>query len=187
MKVTPTELAGVFVIEPQVYGDERGFFVEQFHADRYAEAGMPGMKALQFNHSRSARGTLRGLHFQHPRGQDKLVWVVRGAVFDVAVDVRRGSPTFGNWVGCELSAINHRQLFIPAGFAHGFVVTSDQADFNYLCGEYYAPACEQGVAWNDPAVGIRWPACGELTLSDRDRRAPLLADVETLPAYEPGP
>ncbi len=183
VKVTGTELEGVFVVEPELHGDERGFFVEQFNAERYVAAGLPDIAPLQFNHSRSARGTLRGLHFQHPRGQDKLVWVASGCVFDVAVDVRRGSPTFGQWTGCELSADNHLQLFVPAGFAHGFVVTSEQADFMYACSDYYAPDCEHAVAYNDPSIGIRWPENLELTLSDRDRAAPLLVDADGLPDY----
>ena len=181
MKVTPTELPEVLIVEPRVFGDARGHFYESFHAARYAEAGIRG-PFVQDNHSRSVRGTLRGLHFQEPRAQGKLVQVLRGKVYDVAVDVRRGSPRFGRWVGVELSDEQPRQLWVPPGFAHGFCVLSDGADFFYKCTELYAPECERSVAWNDPAIGIRWPIA-EPILSAKDGQAPLLAAAPVLPTY----
>ena len=181
MKVTPTELPEVLLVEPRVFGDARGFFLETFQAERYATAGIPG-HFVQDNLSRSAKGTLRGLHFQEPRAQGKLVLVLHGAVWDVAVDVRRGSPRFGRWVGLELSEENRRQLWIPPGFAHGFCVVSDTADFFYKCTELYAPETERVVRWDDPALGIRWPIAAPL-LSAKDRAAPTLADAPVLPVY----
>jgi len=181
MKVTPTELPEVLLVEPRVFGDARGFFLETFQAERYAAAGIPG-HFVQDNLSRSAKGTLRGLHFQEPRAQGKLVLVLHGAVWDVAVDVRRGSPRFGRWVGLELSEENRRQLWIPPGFAHGFCVVSDTADFFYKCTELYAPETERVVRWDDPALGIRWPIAAPL-LSAKDRAAPTLADAPVLPVY----
>lgn len=183
MKVTPTELPGVLLVEPQLFGDARGFFLESFHAERYAAAGIPG-PFVQDNLSRSTRGTLRGLHFQEPAGQGKLVQVLRGAVWDVAVDVRRGSPTFGAWVGMELNEDTRQQLWIPAGFAHGFCVLSESADFFYKCTAFYTPAAERAVRWDDPALGIRWPVQAPL-LSPKDATAPLLADAPLLPLYRP--
>jgi len=181
MKVRPTELPEVLLVEPRTLGDPRGFFLEAFHAERYAAVGIEG-PFVQDNLSRSVKGTVRGLHFQEPRAQGKLVLVLRGAVWDVAVDVRRGSPRFGAWVGLELSEDNRRQLWIPRGFAHGFCVLSDSADFFYKCTELYAPEAERAVRWNDPALGIRWPVEVPL-LSAKDRDAPLLADASVLPAY----
>jgi len=181
MKVVPTELPEVLIIEPEVHGDSRGFFYESFQARRYAEAGITGT-FVQDNLSRSVRGTLRGLHFQEPRGQGKLLQVLRGAVWDVAVDVRRGSPRFGRWVGLELSESTPRQLWIPPGFAHGFCVLSDSADFFYKCTEVYAPECERSIAWNDPAIGIPWPV-SEPLLSPKDRVAPPLSEAPVLPSY----
>ncbi|HET9156576.1 MAG TPA: dTDP-4-dehydrorhamnose 3,5-epimerase [Myxococcaceae bacterium] len=181
MKVIPTELPEVLIVEPKVFGDSRGFFYESFQATRYAEAGIPG-PFVQDNLSRSVRGTLRGLHFQEPKGQGKLVQVLRGAVWDVAVDVRRGSPRFGRWVAVELSETSARQLWIPRGFAHGFCVVSDSADFFYKCTELYAPECERAIAWNDPAIGITWPV-GSPILSAKDAAAPPLADAPVLPSY----
>ena len=183
MKVTPTELPGVLIVEPQVFGDARGFFLESFHAERYAAAGIPG-PFVQDNLSRSARGTLRGLHFQEPAPQGKLVQVLRGAVWDVAVDVRRGSPHFGSWVGVELMEDVPRQLWIPPGFAHGFCVLSESADFFYKCTAFYTPSAERAVRWDDPALGIRWPVQTPL-LSAKDAAAPLLADAPVLPLYRP--
>ena len=180
MNVVPTPLPGVLLVEPRAFGDARGFFFESFREERYATAGIVG-PFVQDNVSRSARGILRGLHFQEPKGQGKLVFVTRGSVFDVAVDVRRGSPTFGKSYGVELSDENHRQLWIPAGFAHGFCVTSDFADFVYKCTEYYAPEHERSVAWNDPDLAITWPIA-EPTLSAKDRAAPRLRDVTILPS-----
>jgi dTDP-4-dehydrorhamnose 3,5-epimerase len=181
MKVIPAELPEVLIIEPRMHGDSRGFFFESFQAGRYAEAGVPG-PFVQDNLSRSVRGTLRGLHFQEPRAQGKLVQVLRGSVFDVAVDVRRGSPTFGRWVAVELSEATPRQLWIPPGFAHGFCVLSESADFFYKCTELYAPEAERSIAWNDPAIGIRWPV-SEPLLSAKDRVAPRLQDAPVLPQY----
>ena len=181
MKVTPTELPEVLLVEPKVHGDDRGHFYELFHEQRYAEAGIRG-PFVQDNHSRSVHGTLRGLHFQEPCPQGKLVQVLRGRVWDVAVDVRRGSPRFGRWVGIELSGDTPRQLWIPPGFAHGFCVLSDSADFFYKCTELYAPECDRSIAWNDPAIGIRWPLAEPL-LSSKDRAAPTLARAPVLPAY----
>lgn len=182
MKVTETAIPGVLLIEPKVFGDDRGFFLETFHAQRYADAGIPG-PFVQDNYSRSAKGTLRGLHFQEPQPQGKLVQVVAGAVFDVAVDIRRGSPTFGKWVGVELSAENRRQLWVPPGFAHGFCVTSESADFQYKCTALYAPQNERSILWNDPDLGITWPLSGDPKLSAKDAAAPRLKDAPLLPTY----
>ena len=184
MQVTEQRVPGVLLIEPKVFGDARGYFKETFSAQRYADAGVVGT-FVQDNVSKSARGILRGLHLQHPQGQGKLVSVTRGAVYDVAVDVRQGSPHFGQWVGVELSEDNHRQLWIPPGFAHGFCVTSEEAVFAYKCTEYYAPDRELGVLWNDPGLGIDWPVTEPL-LSDKDRVYPCLKDIPAaqLPAYE---
>ncbi|MFN0061411.1 MAG: dTDP-4-dehydrorhamnose 3,5-epimerase [Myxococcaceae bacterium] len=182
MNVITLEIPGVLLIEPKVFGDPRGFFFETFSAKRYAEAGID-MPFVQDNLSRSSRGTLRGLHFQEPYAQGKLVSVLRGAVLDVVVDVRRGSPSYGKWLGVELSEENHRQLWVPPGFAHGFCVTSDVADFAYKCTGYYAPKSEHGIAWNDPDIGIRWPVSTPL-LSQKDAAWPRLKDAQTLPRYE---
>jgi len=181
MKVTPTELPEVLIVEPKVHGDARGVFYESFQASRYAEAGIHG-PFVQDNHSRSARGTLRGLHFQEPRAQGKLVQVLRGTVYDAAVDVRRGSPRFGQWVAVELSEAVPRQLWIPPGFAHGFCVLSESADFFYKCTEYYAPEAERSIAWNDPRIGIPWPV-KEPLLSAKDRAAPTLEQAQVLPVF----
>jgi dTDP-4-dehydrorhamnose 3,5-epimerase len=183
MKVEPTSLPGVLVLQPKVYGDERGFFLETFHADRYAEHGIRAI-FVQDNWSRSVRHTLRGLHFQEPRAQGKLVQVVQGAVFDVAVDIRRGSPTFGKWTGMELSEANKRQLWIPPGYAHGFCVLSESADFFYKCTDLYAPELERGIRWDDPALAIDWPTRSPL-VSKRDAAAPVLANAPVLPVYVP--
>ena len=182
MKIIASELPEVLIIEPKVHGDSRGFFYESFQAARYAAAGITGA-FVQDNISRSARGTLRGLHFQEPRAQGKLVQVLRGSVFDVAVDVRRGSPRFGRWVGIELSEAVPRQLWIPPGFAHGFCVLSDSADFFYKCTELYAPEVERSIAWDDPQIGIRWPLSAPL-LSSKDRTAPTLESSPVLPTFE---
>jgi len=181
VKISETELPGVLLLEPKRFGDDRGFFMELFHAKRYTEAGIPG-PFVQDNFSRSAKGILRGLHFQQPHAQGKLVQVFAGAVYDVAVDIRRGSPTFGKWVGMELSADNRRQLWVPAGFAHGFCVLSESADFHYKCTELYSPASEHGIAWNDPDLGIPWPVKSPL-LSPKDSAAPRLKDAPVLPDY----
>jgi dTDP-4-dehydrorhamnose 3,5-epimerase len=179
--VTPTKLPEVLILEPSVYGDTRGFFLETFQSERYGAAGIGG-PFVQDNLSRSARGTLRGLHFQEPRPQGKLVQVLMGAVWDVAVDVRKGSPSFGAWVGMELSEENRRQLWIPQGFAHGFCVLSDFADFFYKCTDFYAPELERAVRWDDPALRIPWPIRSP-TLSARDGAAPPLSDAPMLPVY----
>ncbi|OQW57356.1 MAG: dTDP-4-dehydrorhamnose 3,5-epimerase [Proteobacteria bacterium HN_bin10] len=175
MKVTEGDLKGLLIIEPRTFEDSRGCFFETFHQQRYAEIGIPG-PFVQDNFSLSVRGTLRGLHFQEPHAQGKLVMVTEGEVFDVAVDIRRGSPTFGRWFGTPLSAKNRRQLYIPPGFAHGFCVVSDQAAFVYKCTDFYAPEHEHGILWNDPAIGIRWPVQQPI-LSPKDAAYKPLADM----------
>jgi len=178
MNVVDTPLPGVKLIEPTVFGDERGFFMETWNARAFTAAGLD-LTFVQDNHSRSARGVLRGLHFQIVNPQGKLVRVSHGAVFDVAVDVRRSSPTFGRWVGYELSAANKRLLWVPPGFAHGFVVLSDFADFQYKCTALYDPPAERAVRWDDSALAIDWPLNGMVpTLSAKDAAAPLLAAAE---------
>jgi dTDP-4-dehydrorhamnose 3,5-epimerase len=183
MRVQSTPLAGVFLIEPRVHTDGRGFFLETFSRQRYADAGLSA-DFVQDNTSRSVRNTLRGLHFQHPFGQGKLVSVIDGAVFDVAVDIRRGSPTFGRWFGSELSAENHHQLWIPPGCAHGFAVLSETALFSYRCTDYYHPETEHSLRWDDPDIGIEWPGGREWLLSPKDRTGRLLREMTDLPAYE---
>jgi dTDP-4-dehydrorhamnose 3,5-epimerase len=174
VKVTETALPGVLIIEPRVFADERGFLVETFQAERYrAEAGITAT-FVQDNHSRSKRGVLRGLHLQRARPQGKLARVARGEIFDVAADINPRSPTFGRWVGVTLSDENRLQMWIPPGYAHGFVVLSETADFEYKCTEYYHPQSESGVIWNDPDLAIEWPIANP-TLSERDRRLPTLA------------
>lgn len=182
MKVGETSLPGVLLLEPRAFGDERGFFLETFRASTLADAGIAA-PFVQDNQSRSRRGTLRGLHYQlDPHAQGKLVRVTRGCVFDVAVDVRRGSPHFGQWFGAQLDDVSHRMLWIPPGFAHGFVVISDDADFVYKCTAYYEPAAERGIAWNDPRVAIAWPDTGAAPLvSPRDGALPRLDAQPDLP------
>jgi dTDP-4-dehydrorhamnose 3,5-epimerase len=183
MKATPTVLPEVVILEPKVFGDERGFFLESFNQRAFDDAVGGHTSFVQDNHSRSARGVLRGLHYQlPPHAQGKLVRVTAGCVYDVAVDVRAGSADFGRWVGVELSADNHRQLWLPPGFAHGFLVLSDSADFLYKTTDYYAPQAERSVLWNDPAIGITWPLDGIApTLSAKDRDAPPLAVATPMP------
>jgi dTDP-4-dehydrorhamnose 3,5-epimerase len=181
MNVIATEIPEVLIIEPKVHGDRRGFFMETFRADRYSRHGIAA-PFVQDNLSRSARGVLRGLHLQNPNAQAKLVTVLHGLVRDVAVDVRRGSPTFGRHVAVELSEDNRRQLFVPRGFAHGFAVLSETADVFYKCDEVYSPTDEITVRWNDPAIGIAW-GIDAPALSARDAAAPLLAALPMLPAY----
>ena len=183
MKVAETDLPGCVVIEPAVFGDDRGFFFETWNADRYGEHGLP-TKFVQSNVSSSARGVLRGLHYQWPNPQGKLVSVLEGEVYDVAVDIRRGSPHFGRWTAVVLSAENKRQFWIPEGFAHGFAVLSERALFSYLCTAQYDKAADAGVRWNDAAIGIDWPV-SEPLLSDKDAKAPFLGDVaaDRLPLY----
>ena len=175
MRIVPTKITEVVVLEPSVFRDERGYFMETWSRERYAEAGI-GATFVQDNLSFSRQGVLRGLHFQNPRAQGKLVSVVQGAVFDVAVDLRRDSPTFGEWVGVELSEENHRQMYIPEGFAHGFVVTSETALFSYKCTRVYSPEHERSLRWDDPDVGIEWPIA-EPILSTKDKGAPGLREV----------
>jgi dTDP-4-dehydrorhamnose 3,5-epimerase len=182
VRVVPTTLPDVLVVEPDVHADGRGFFLETYHADRYRQHGIPG-PFVQDNHSRSTAGTLRGLHLQVARPQGKLVRVIEGEIYDVAVDVRRGSPTYGRYVAVTLTAENFRQCYIPPGFAHGFCVVSLVAQVEYKCTDLYDPASEIGVAWNDPSIGIPWPVA-EPVLSARDSRHPTLADLAPrLPVY----
>jgi len=176
MKVTPTTLPEVLLVEPDRFGDARGYFLETWRQERYQAAGIR-LPFVQDNLSRSARGILRGLHLQHPGAQGKLVYVLEGEVFDVAVDVRVGSPTFGKWTGATLSSADHRQLWIPPGFAHGFCVTSEVALFAYKCTAPYSAADEVGVLWNDPALGILWPVAEPL-LSGKDAALPRLAAID---------
>jgi len=175
MQVTPCELEGLLLIDPPVFGDHRGFFMESYNQRRYRDAGVK-LDFVQDNFSFSRQGTLRGMHFQNPDAQGKLVSVIQGEVFDVAVDIRRASPTFGRWVGVTLSAENKRQFWVPPGFAHGFIVVSETALFHYKCSNLYSPKAETGFRWNDPAVGIKWPVENPI-LSPRDAAAPLLRDV----------
>jgi dTDP-4-dehydrorhamnose 3,5-epimerase len=165
--VTPTAIPDVLILEPKVFGDSRGFFFESFNAQDFAQVTGLRVNFVQDNHSRSAKGVLRGLHYQLQQAQGKLVRVVRGAVFDVAVDIRKSSPTFGQWVGVELSEDNHRQFWVPPGFAHGFVVLSETADFLYKTTNYYAPKYEYSIAWNDPEINIKWPIVNPV-LSNKD-------------------
>jgi len=181
--VIPTALPGVVVIQPRVFPDERGFFFESYHAERYTEAGLP-TQFVQDNHSSSLPGTIRGLHYQLLRPQGKLVRVIRGLVFDVAVDIRRGSPTFGRWVGVELSADNKRQLYIPPGFAHGFCVPQEPSEVEYKCTDFYRADDQRGVRWDDATIAIPWPA-REPIVSEKDLTYAFLAeDRDDLPLYE---
>ena len=178
MNITLTALPGVLIIEPKVFGDARGFFLESWNSQAFAGAGLT-MDFVQDNHSRSARGVLRGLHYQLENPQGKLVRVTQGAVFDVAVDIRRSSPHFGQWVGVELSGDNHRMLWIPPGFAHGFLVLSETVDFLYKCTTLYHPPSDRGIRWDDPTIGIAWPDVGMAPqLSGKDAAAPHLAHAE---------
>jgi dTDP-4-dehydrorhamnose 3,5-epimerase len=183
MKVTETELPGVLILEPRVFKDDRGYFLETWNREGYAAAGLPN-QFVQDNLSFSTHGVLRGLHYQEPHPQGKLVWVVSGEVFDVAIDIRVGSPTFGRWTGVTLSAENARQFWVPEGFAHGFVVTGDHARFAYKCTTGYHREAEGSIRWDDPAIGIDWPVTDPV-LSEKDAAAPLLAEVgdDRLPRY----
>jgi len=177
MKVIETSIPEVLIVEPAVFGDERGFFMESFNERAMREIGID-VQFVQDNHSRSTRNVLRGLHYQIQQPQGKLVRVVSGSVFDVAVDIRRGSPTFGKWAGVELTAENKRMFWIPAGFAHGFVVLSETADFLYKATDYYAPQFERSILWNDPAIGVEWPHTGKLLLSAKDKAAKPFAEAD---------
>jgi dTDP-4-dehydrorhamnose 3,5-epimerase len=182
MEFEPTAIPEVVLIRPKVFGDSRGFFLESWEERKFAAAGI-GVRFVQDNHSRSGRHILRGLHYQMQQTQGKLVRVVTGAVFDVAVDIRRSSPTFGRWVGVTLSEENHHMLWVPAGFAHGFVVLSESADFLYRCTDFYAPQYERSILWNDPDIGVKWPlpAGAEPLLSPKDVAGKRLRDAEVFP------
>jgi dTDP-4-dehydrorhamnose 3,5-epimerase len=186
MKILQTDLEGVLIVETTVFSDDRGFFMETYHKKKYHELGI-SVEFVQDNLSFSVKGTLRGLHYQHPHGQSKLVQVIAGHVYDVIVDVRNGSKNFGQWVGAHLSDENKRQVYIPQGFAHGFYVVSNTVLFLYKFSDLYAPECERGVLWSDPDVGIDWPASNPV-LSDKDSKYPRLRDVplERLPGYKNG-
>jgi len=175
MNIIETALPGVLLIQPKVLGDARGFFLENFHAERYAKSGITD-PFVQDNHSHSTQGVLRGLHFQRQHPQGKLVYLTSGTVFDVAVDIRKKSPTFGQWVGVTLVAETHQQFYVPAGFAHGFCVISEEADFHYKCTDYYHPEDEGGIRWDDPEIGIEWPLAQPI-LSQKDANAPFLKDI----------
>jgi dTDP-4-dehydrorhamnose 3,5-epimerase len=182
MRVLTTDLPGVLIVEPVVHGDDRGFFLESYHQQKHAALGIPG-PFVQDNHSRSSQGTIRGLHLQVTKLQGKLLRVIQGEIFDVAVDVRRGSPNFGRWVGVTLTAASFRQIYVPPGFAHGFSVLSDTADVQYKCTEFYDPADELGIAWDDPALAINWGVERPI-LSQRDRQHGVLtAVIDRLPAF----
>ncbi|MEE9580835.1 MAG: dTDP-4-dehydrorhamnose 3,5-epimerase [Nitrosomonadaceae bacterium] len=178
MKAIPTSIPEVLIIEPNVISDDRGFFFESFNEKAFSQGTGLNVNFVQDNHSHSARGVLRGLHYQIQQPQGKLMRVVRGAVFDAAVDIRKSSPTFGQWVGVELTENNCRQLWTPLGFAHGFLVLSDSADFLYKTTDYYAPEFERSILWNDPTIGIQWPLDGEPQLSTKDKVALPLAQAE---------
>ncbi|MFA6292785.1 MAG: dTDP-4-dehydrorhamnose 3,5-epimerase [Victivallales bacterium] len=177
MKFIKGRLSGTYIIEPEVFADSRGFFLETYSKREFEKAGI-NLEFVQDNLSRSVKNTVRGLHYQINHPQDKLVRAVSGEIFDVAVDIRRNSPTFGQWEGCFLSAENKRQFFIPKGFAHGFCVVSDTADFMYKCSNFYSPKDERGIIWNDPGIGVEWPLDGEPILSKRDLANPMLKDAE---------
>lgn len=185
MKINQTNLPGTLIIEPHIFSDDRGFFFESYHRERYSHLGVKN-EFLQDNLSYSVKNTLRGLHYQQPHAQAKLVQVLSGEVFDVAVDIRAGSPTFGQWEGVILSSENKKQFFIPKGFAHGFCVLSDTAIFSYKCDDFYAPDCEGGILWSDPDLGIDWPVKAPL-LSDKDGRFTCLKDIpqDQLPVFSP--
>jgi len=182
LNIRETTLPGVLLIEPKVHGDDRGFFMETYRVDLFREAGIHDT-FVQDNHSRSARGVLRGLHYQEPNAQGKLVRCTRGAIFDVAVDIRRGSPAFGKWFGLELTETNKRMLWIPPGFAHGFCALEDGSDLVYKCTTFYNAPSDRSILWNDPEIGIEWPPIGEPVLSEKDAKAPRLGEAGVLPSY----
>jgi len=181
LNIRGTSLPGVLLIEPKVFGDQRGFFMETYRLDLFRAAGITE-PFVQDNHSRSARGVLRGLHYQEPNAQGKLVRCTRGAIFDVAVDIRRGSPAFGKWFGLELSDANRRMLWVPPGFAHGFCAMEDGSDLVYKCTRLYDAPSDRSILWNDPEIGIEWPIA-EPVLSGKDTKAPSLAEADVLPVY----
>ena len=181
MQVIQTKIPEVLILEPKVFGDERGFFMESWNSASFNEVAGQDIQFVQDNHSRSGKNVLRGLHYQIQQPQGKLVRVVRGSVFDVAVDIRKFSPTFGKWVGVELTEQNNRQFWVPPGFAHGFVVLSDSADFLYKTTDYYAPKYERSILWDDPTIGIDWPIEGEPQLSAKDKEGALLRHAEVFP------
>ncbi|MET0053117.1 MAG: dTDP-4-dehydrorhamnose 3,5-epimerase [Candidatus Thiodiazotropha sp.] len=187
MDVVETKIPGVLILKPRVFGDPRGWFMETWQSERYAEHGLPE-RFVQDNQAYSERGVLRGLHIQNPYGQGKLVQVVKGTVFDVAVDVRRGSPWFGQWVGVELTEDNHHQFYVPVGFAHGYLVLSESAIFSYKCTDYYHPETQFSVRWDDPDIAIDWPGGATPILAEKDQFAPCLSEIplEQLPVYEAG-
>lgn len=181
MNIIQTSLPGVLIFEPKVFGDSRGFFVETYREEWLQQAGL-NVRFIQDNQSRSRKGVLRGLHYQMQHTQGKLVRVSRGSIFDVAVDVRKDSAHFGQWTGTVLDDVHHRQLYVPPGFAHGFCVLSEEADFNYKCSDYWHPQSETGIRWNDPAIGIQWPKIDrDFALSDKDQILPLLAEQTLFP------
>lgn len=180
MKVEPASIPDVLLLQPKVFGDARGFFLESWNARTFAAAGLD-VRFVQDNHSRSLRHVLRGLHYQVRQPQGKLVRVVSGEIWDVAVDLRRSSPTFGRWTACQLDAATHRMMWIPPGFAHGFLVLSEHADVLYKASDYYAPEHERTLLWNDPALGIPWPLAGDPVMTEKDRRGQPLAQAETCP------
>lgn len=181
MNIIPTEIPEVLIIEPGIFRDGRGFFQESYNKKTFKESTGIDVEFVQDNHSRSGKGVLRGLHYQTRQAQGKLVRAVSGAVFDVAVDIRKSSPTFGKWVGVELNEDNQHQLWVPAGFAHGFLVLSDSADFLYKTTDYYAPEHERSIIWNDPTIGIDWPVADEPKLAAKDSEGRLLQDAEVFP------
>jgi dTDP-4-dehydrorhamnose 3,5-epimerase len=181
MKATPLAIPEVILLEPAVYGDDRGFFSETYNKQRFSECTGVDVEFVQDNYSRSSKGVLRGIHYQIQQSQGKLVSVVSGSVYDVAVDLRRDSPTFGDWVGEELSADNRRQLWVPPGFGHAFLVLSDSADFCYKVTEYYAPEHDRCICWNDPEIGVSWPLAGEPVLSPKDVAGLSLSEAEVYP------
>lgn len=181
MKVTPSSIPEILVFEPTVFGDDRGFFYESYNARHFSQMTGLSVNFVQDNHSRSAKNVLRGLHYQIRQPQGKLVRVVSGAIFDVVLDIRASSPFFGRWIGVELSAENRRQLWVPPGFAHGFVVTSDSAECLYKTTDYWSPEHERSILWSDPALAIDWPLAGEPMLSGKDSHGKLLADAEVFP------
>ena len=181
MKIIPTSIPEVLIIEPNIASDSRGFFFESFNEKEFSQSTGLNVRFVQDNHSQSTKGVLRGLHYQIQQPQGKLVRVVRGAVFDVAVDIRRSSPTFGQWAGAELTEENCRQLWAPIGFAHGFLVLSDRADFLYKATDYYAPQFERSILWNDPKIGIQWPLNEEPQLSAKDKASLLFEQADTYP------